>query len=104
MLNNHVSQIRSSSAGQNNSTQEREKEDLLLCLRNPSGRKVLCRILSDLGTGLETSSSDPLAMAQSCALKDYAEVLWARIIEVDPAIFAEMQIVIRTERRLPDAY
>lgn len=104
MPNNHVSQIRSSSDNPNKAAQEQEKEDLLFCLRNPSGRKVLCRILSDLGTGLEISSSDPLIMAQSCALKDYAEVLWARIIEVDPAIFAEMQIVIRTERRLPDAY
>lgn len=104
MPNSHISQIRSSSDSRSNSVQEQEKEDLLRCLRDPSGRKVLRRILSDLGTGLEISSSDPLAMAQSCALKDYAEVLWARIIEVDPAAFAEMQIVIRTERRLPDVY
>lgn len=104
MSNNHISQIRSSSDGQNNQLQKQEKEDLLHCLRNPSGKKVLCRILSDLGTGLEVSSSDPLTMAQSCALKDYAEVLWTRIIEVDPAIFAEMQIIIRTERRPSDVY
>lgn len=104
MPNNHISQIRSSSNSQTNSMQKQEKEDLLHCLRNPSGRKVLSRILSDLGTGMEISSSDPLSMAQSCALKDYAEILWARIIEVDPTIFAEMQIFIRTERRLPDEY
>jgi len=73
------------------------REEIRDMLARPKGRKLLWWLLEVGGYGRNPFSTDALIMAMQCGEMNTGAALMARLIEVNPLGFAEMQLERKNE-------